>query len=214
MRATAATFLRVTVVRAWADSHPVLRAADRVGDPLVLVRELTRVVEPRDHLAEAGRFEQDVDGAQIARLVDRDEPVAQMVERLLVLSSQESELLGLQSPELSDPGEALPLQREVLLERLEVFRHAADLRLERPDPRGDVRDLRREALLLGVGRSDLVVQARDPRVDRLLVRGVVACRGRGREESEEDDEEDATAHAGLISSSARLVLPHVESARG
>ena len=87
--------------------------------------------------------------------------------------------------------EPLLVQREVVLERLQVERDVADARLERPDPRRVVVDLAAERLLLLALPRQRVLQRGDLRVDLVLASCVVAERRRRHRKQEQECECDS-----------------------
>src|SRR5207253_7391059 len=105
----------------------------------------------------------------LRRLVDRDEAVVEPTNGEPVLLLQQRVADGLQPEERGQLVEPLLVQREILLERLEMQRDVADPRLQAADARRDVGDLaaqRRLALLLP---GEPAVEGCDLRVDRVLL---------------------------------------------
>ena len=96
---------------------------------------------------------------------------------------EEVEPLGLETVELRDPIELFLLKREVVLQRGELRRDAADLLLEGADLPLEGADLRRELRLPGLGGRDLRLKRRE-RVARARL-GARAPR-EGDDESEEE----------------------------
>ena len=66
----------------------MLRGRDRRGDALVLLRDRAEIVELVDHVVEAARGEQHVDGRRLVLLVDVDEAKVEPLQRELVLVPQ------------------------------------------------------------------------------------------------------------------------------
>ena len=90
------------------------------------------------------------------------------------------------------PLQPLLLQKKVVPERIEPRRHAADLRLERPDPALDRADVRLEALFLHLGVRDLPLERLDP----VRVRRGPECGRQQDHEADEGGEKEATGHLG------------------
>jgi hypothetical protein len=80
------------------------------------------------------------------------------------------------------------VQREIGFHRREPERDIPDLAFERPDPRGEVRDLVPKPLLFLLLRGELSLQRGDLRIDLLFLRRVVAERRRSDHEHNEKRE--------------------------
>src|ERR1700704_3538242 len=91
--------------------------------------------------------------------------------------------------------EALLVQCQVRLERLEPQGDVAHLRLERPDLRGVLGDLVAERPLLPLVLGQTCLDGRELRVDLVLLRDVVAQRRR-RNEEQNDECERQPPHSG------------------
>ena len=138
-----------------ADRVP--RLAHLVRDLLVLVGDPAEVVDLVEDVLEARRREHDGEGVLAVGLVDVDEPVAEPLDGRRVLAPQEQEPLRLEVVERGQLREALLVQPQVLLQRVEPRRDVADPALQAPDADGDAGDLGAEcALALLLAREPVV----------------------------------------------------------
>ena len=96
-----------------------LRVADLLGDPPVLHPECVHVFGLGDEVRKAPGGQQHIERGRLAALVEIDEPVVQTLDDDRVLAAQREKALRLDSVELREPRELLPVESEIALDRHE-----------------------------------------------------------------------------------------------
>ena len=161
----------------------------------VEVADVLHVVELVESVLEAGRRDDDVERADRILLVQGDKPAVEALLRLRVLTAQEVQALGLQAEKLRQLGESLPVEREVLLQRLELPADVPDRPLQRLDVGRDALDASSERVLARGGHVHLLLERCDALIDVLLAVAGVPRGGRGEQErQQEEGEGQSTGH--------------------
>ena len=118
-----------------------LDPVDLPRDAEILRADVAQEVDLVDEVGQVTGREQDIERRRLAGLVDLHEPLVEPAECDRVLVPEEVKALGLEREELRDPGQLLPVQSEVALERLQPGGDVADPGFEAPDARLDRADL-------------------------------------------------------------------------
>src|SRR5207249_9325253 len=103
--------------------------ADLAADLLVLARDRLQVIELVDRALDRFRAEQHLDDRGVVRLVDLDQPAAQLADGLVAVAPELREPAALEGAE---SGELVPpalVQRQVALENGQSLRDVADFGL-------------------------------------------------------------------------------------